>query len=254
MYNPIKTLKTNTIRTLNILGLAKRVGALLFLAAASEVYRDPEAPPQTKDYWGHVNPIGPRAWYSEGKRVVQIMCYPCAKQEGVDVRVARIFNIFGPKCTWTMARWSATSSCRRCKGSHSWCTDLDLRWRPSSSQWPGERPCGAHEQQRQQPCQPGEPGRTHHPRICSAHQKTCWPWEWNSVSFWSPGRPPEKEAKLMLGWEPVVPLEGGLNKAILYFWKEFEYQANNQHISKPKLARIRKWWTHRNWKPHLLGL
>ncbi|XP_063122705.1 UDP-glucuronic acid decarboxylase 1 isoform X2 [Rattus norvegicus] len=97
MYNPIKTLKTNTIGTLNMLGLAKRVGARLLLASTSEVYGDPEVHPQSEDYWGHVNPIGPRACYDEGKRVAETMCYAYMKQEGVEVRVARIFNTFGPR-------------------------------------------------------------------------------------------------------------------------------------------------------------
>uniref|UniRef100_A0A5F9DST3 UDP-glucuronic acid decarboxylase 1 n=1 Tax=Oryctolagus cuniculus TaxID=9986 RepID=A0A5F9DST3_RABIT len=97
MYNPIKTLKTNTIGTLNMLGLAKRVGARLLLASTSEVYGDPEVHPQSEEYWGHVNPIGPRACYDEGKRVAETMCYAYMKQEGVEVRVARIFNTFGPR-------------------------------------------------------------------------------------------------------------------------------------------------------------
>ncbi|XP_036023432.1 UDP-glucuronic acid decarboxylase 1 isoform X3 [Onychomys torridus] len=80
MYNPIKTLKTNTIGTLNMLGLAKRVGARLLLASTSEVYGDPEVHPQSEDYWGHVNPIGPRACYDEGKRVAETMCYAYMKQ------------------------------------------------------------------------------------------------------------------------------------------------------------------------------
>ncbi|MBV95815.1 UDP-glucuronic acid decarboxylase 1, partial [Eschrichtius robustus] len=78
-------------------GLAKRVGARLLLASTSEVYGDPEVHPQTEDYWGHVNPIGPRACYDEGKRVAETMCYAYMKQEGVEVRVARIFNTFGPR-------------------------------------------------------------------------------------------------------------------------------------------------------------
>lgn len=97
MYNPIKTIKTNTIGTINMLGLAKRVRAKILLASTSEVYGDPEVHPQTEDYWGHVNPIGPRACYDEGKRVAETMCYAYQKQERVDVRVARIFNTFGPR-------------------------------------------------------------------------------------------------------------------------------------------------------------
>lgn len=97
MYNPVKTIKTNTIGTNNMLGLTKRVRGRLLLASTSEVYGDPEIHPQTEDYWGHVNPIGPRACYDEGKRVAETMCYAYHKQDGTEVRVARIFNTFGPR-------------------------------------------------------------------------------------------------------------------------------------------------------------
>ncbi|KAG9492505.1 hypothetical protein GDO78_000806 [Eleutherodactylus coqui] len=87
----------DVVEPLYIEGLAKRVGARLLLASTSEVYGDPEVHPQNEDYWGHVNPIGPRACYDEGKRVAETMCYAYMKQEGVEVRVARIFNTFGPR-------------------------------------------------------------------------------------------------------------------------------------------------------------
>ncbi|XP_033759789.1 LOW QUALITY PROTEIN: UDP-glucuronic acid decarboxylase 1-like [Pecten maximus] len=97
MYNPVKTIKTNTIGTIHMLGLAKRVRGRLLLASTSEVYGDPEVHPQPEEYWGHVNPIGPRACYDEGKRVAETMCYAYAKQDHIQVRVARIFNTFGPR-------------------------------------------------------------------------------------------------------------------------------------------------------------
>ncbi|ESO08022.1 hypothetical protein HELRODRAFT_75405, partial [Helobdella robusta] len=97
MFNPIKTIKTNTIGTINMLGLAKRVKAKILFASTSEVYGDPEKHPQDEGYWGHVNPIGPRACYDEAKRVAETMCYAYQKQENVDVRVARIFNTYGPR-------------------------------------------------------------------------------------------------------------------------------------------------------------
>lgn len=97
MFNPVKTIKTNTLGTINMLGLAKRVGAKVLIASTSEVYGDPEVHPQPETYWGHVNPIGPRACYDEGKRVAETLSYAYAKQEKVDVRVARIFNTFGPR-------------------------------------------------------------------------------------------------------------------------------------------------------------
>jgi len=97
MYNPVKTIKTNTVGAVNALGLAKRVNAKILIASTSEVYGDPEVHPQSETYWGHVNPIGPRACYDEGKRVAETLAYAYAKQSKVQVRVARIFNTYGPR-------------------------------------------------------------------------------------------------------------------------------------------------------------
>eukprot|EP00953_Heterococcus_sp_UTEX-ZZ885_P018503 10328-Heterococcus_DN1.PRE.3 len=95
-FNPIKTIKTSTQGTLNMLGLAKRVGARMLLTSTSEVYGDPQEHPQKETYWGNVNPIGPRACYDEGKRVAETMMYAYHTQSATEVRVARIFNTFGP--------------------------------------------------------------------------------------------------------------------------------------------------------------
>ena len=97
MFNPVKTIKTNTAGTTNMLGLAKRVKAKILIASTSEVYGDPEVHPQDETYWGHVNPIGPRACYDEGKRIAETLAYAYEKQESVKVRVARIFNTYGPR-------------------------------------------------------------------------------------------------------------------------------------------------------------
>lgn len=97
MLNPVKTIKTNTLGTINMLGLARRVGARLLITSTSEVYGDPEVHPQHEDYWGHVNPIGPRSCYDEGKRVAESLCYAYQKQEHLDIRVARVFNTYGPR-------------------------------------------------------------------------------------------------------------------------------------------------------------
>ncbi|KAI1320353.1 UDP-glucuronic acid decarboxylase 1 [Mortierella claussenii] len=96
-YNPIKTVKTSVMGTINMLGLAKRTKARFLLTSTSEVYGDPEEHPQKETYWGHVNPIGPRACYDEGKRVAETLTYSYMHQDEVDVRVARIFNTFGPR-------------------------------------------------------------------------------------------------------------------------------------------------------------
>ena len=96
-YNPVKTIKTSTMGTLNMLGLAKRVRARILLTSTSEIYGDPKVHPQPESYWGNVNTIGPRSCYDEGKRVAETMMYSYRNQNGVDVRVARIFNTFGPR-------------------------------------------------------------------------------------------------------------------------------------------------------------
>jgi UDP-glucuronate decarboxylase len=96
-HNPIKTVKTNVMGTINMLGLAKRTKARILLASTSEVYGDPQVHPQTEDYWGHVNPIGLRSCYDEGKRVAETLMMDYHRQNGVDIRIARIFNTYGPR-------------------------------------------------------------------------------------------------------------------------------------------------------------
>jgi UDP-glucuronate decarboxylase len=93
----VQTLKTNVHGAINILGLAKRVNARVLQASTSEVYGDPEVHPQPEGYWGHVNPIGIRACYDEGKRAAEALFFDYHRQYSVDIRVARIFNTFGPR-------------------------------------------------------------------------------------------------------------------------------------------------------------
>jgi UDP-glucuronate decarboxylase len=96
-FNAIKTVKTSVMGAINCLGLAKRVGARVFQASTSEVYGDPEIHPQTESYRGSVNPIGIRACYDEGKRVAETLFFDYHRQNGVDIRVVRIFNTYGPR-------------------------------------------------------------------------------------------------------------------------------------------------------------
>ena len=96
-FNPVKTAKTSFLGTYNMLGLARRVGARLLLASTSEVYGDPEVHPQLESYWGSVNPIGVRSCYDEGKRIAETLCFDYQRMNGVEVRVARIFNTYGPR-------------------------------------------------------------------------------------------------------------------------------------------------------------
>jgi len=95
-FNPIKTIKTNILGTLNALGIAKRVKARILLSSTSEVYGDPKINPQVEEYWGNVNPIGPRACYDEGKRLAETLMVEYHRSSNVDIRIARIFNTYGP--------------------------------------------------------------------------------------------------------------------------------------------------------------
>ena len=96
-YNAIKTIKTSVMGAINVLGLAKRTRARAFQASTSEIYGDPEVHPQSESYWGHVNPIGIRSCYDEGKRVAETLFFDYHRQNNVDVRVVRIFNTYGPR-------------------------------------------------------------------------------------------------------------------------------------------------------------
>jgi UDP-glucuronate decarboxylase len=96
-FNPVKTIKTNVMGTLYMLGLAKRVGARFLLASTSEVYGDPDVHPQTEEYRGNVNCIGSRACYDEGKRVAETLAFEYHREHHTDIRVARIFNTYGPR-------------------------------------------------------------------------------------------------------------------------------------------------------------
>ncbi|HSE21550.1 MAG TPA: UDP-glucuronic acid decarboxylase family protein [Pyrinomonadaceae bacterium] len=96
-YNPVKTVKTSVMGMINMLGLAKRVHARILQASTSEVYGDPLVHPQTEDYWGNVNPIGLRSCYDEGKRLAETLMVDYHRQNKVDIRIARIFNTYGPR-------------------------------------------------------------------------------------------------------------------------------------------------------------
>ncbi len=96
-YNPIKTTKTSVMGAINGLGLAKRVKARILQASTSEVYGDPQVNPQDEAYWGHVNPVGRRSCYDEGKRCAETLFFDYHRENGVDIRVARIFNTYGPR-------------------------------------------------------------------------------------------------------------------------------------------------------------
>ncbi|XP_077473099.1 UDP-glucuronic acid decarboxylase 1 isoform X1 [Stigmatopora argus] len=246
MYNPIKTLKTNTIGTLNMLGLAKRVGARLLLASTSEVYGDPEVHPQNEEYWGHVNPIGPRACYDEGKRVAETMCYSYMKQEGVEVRVARIFNTFGSRMHMNDGRVVSNFILQALQGEAL--TVYGTGSQTRAFQYVSDLVNGLvllMNSNISSPVNLGNPKE--HTILEFAQLIKGLVVSQSQIQFLPEAqddpqrrRPDISKAKMLLGWEPVVPLEEGLKKTIQYFSRELEYQANNQYIPKPKAARMKK--------------
>jgi UDP-glucuronate decarboxylase len=96
-HDPIHTIKTCVLGTINMLGLAKRLDARILQASTSEIYGDPQQHPQTESYWGHVNPVGPRSCYDEGKRCAETLCFDYHRQHGLEIKIARIFNTYGPR-------------------------------------------------------------------------------------------------------------------------------------------------------------
>lgn len=103
-HDPVQTTKTSVHGAINMLGLAKRLKCRILQASTSEVYGDPAVHPQTEDYWGHVNPIGPRSCYDEGKRCAETLFFDYNRQAGVEIKVARIFNTYGPRMHWADGR------------------------------------------------------------------------------------------------------------------------------------------------------
>ncbi|XP_078738780.1 LOW QUALITY PROTEIN: UDP-glucuronic acid decarboxylase 1-like [Lampetra fluviatilis] len=246
MYNPIKTLKTNTIGTLNMLGLAKRVGARLLLASTSEVYGDPEEHPQGESYWGHVNPIGPRACYDEGKRVAETMCYAYQKQEGVEVRVARIFNTFGPRMHMNDGRVVSNFILQALQTEPL--TVYGTGGQTRSFQYVSDLVNGLVSLMNSNVSSPVNLGNPEEhsimefARIIKSLVGSSSPIVNLPEAQDDPQRrnPDIQKARRLLGWEPAVPLEEGLNKTIEYFRKELEHQDNNQYRPQPKLAKTKK--------------
>ena len=115
-FNPVKTIKTNVLGTYNMLGLAKRVQARMLLASTSEVYGDPAVHPQPETYWGHVNPIGIRSCYDEGKRVAETLMMDYHRQHALAIRIARIFNTYGPNMTVNDGRVMSNFICQGLRG------------------------------------------------------------------------------------------------------------------------------------------
>jgi UDP-glucuronate decarboxylase len=230
-YNPVKTIKTNVIGTLNMLGLAKRVKARILLASTSEIYGDPQVHPQTEDYWGNVNCIGLRSCYDEGKRVAETLMMDYHRQNRVDIRIARIFNTFGPRMAINDGRVVSNFIVQALTGgeltiygdgqqTRSFCYVSDLvegLIRLMNCE-------GVHD-----PVNLGNPDEF--TILDLAHQVLAWVETPSVLSHRplppdDPGRrrPDITRARELLHWQPTVSLEQGLKATIPYFKEKLKQQ------------------------------
>jgi len=222
-YNPIKTTKTSVMGAINCLGLAKRVKARVFQASTSEVYGDPAVHPQPESYWGHVNPIGRRSCYDEGKRVAETLFFDYHRENGVDIRIVRIFNTYGPRMHPNDGRVVSNFIVQALRGedltvygdgsqTRSFCYVDDLIEgfvRLMSSETVG-------------PVNIGNPGEFTMLQLAELVLRLVGGAS-KIVHLPLPADDPRQRrpdialAKRALDWEPTVPLEEGLKRTIHYF-------------------------------------
>jgi UDP-glucuronate decarboxylase len=223
-YNPIKTTKTSVMGAINSLGLAKRVKARVFLASTSEVYGDPTVHPQSESYWGNVNTIGFRSCYDEGKRCAETLYFDYHRQNGVDIRVVRIFNTYGPRMLADDGRVVSNFIVQALKGENltvygdgsqtrSFCyvDDLIEGFVRLMNQ---DKTVG--------PVNLGNPGEFTMLQLADlVLRKVGGKSKITNLPLPSDDpkqrRPDITLAKEVLGWEPKVPLEQGLERTIEYF-------------------------------------
>ena len=227
-YNPIKTVKTNVIGTLNMLGLAKRVKARFLLASTSEVYGDPEVHPQTEDYRGSVNPIGIRSCYDEGKRMAETLAFDYYRENKVEIRVARIFNTYGPRMLENDGRVVSNFVAQALRGipltvygegqqTRSFCYVSDLvngLMRLMNGEHTG-------------PINLGNPDEYTILELAQAVQNLINP---NAEIKFEPlpaddprrRRPDITKAQTLLNWQPTIPLQDGLKLMIEDFRQRFQ--------------------------------
>jgi UDP-glucuronate decarboxylase len=226
-YNPIKTIKTSILGAINCLGLAKRVRARVFQASTSEIYGDPKIHPQPESYWGHVNPIGKRSCYDEGKRCAETLFFDYHREHAVDIRVVRIFNTYGPRMLADDGRVVSNFIVQALKGAplgiygdgsqtRSFCFVDDLiegfvRF--------------MNQTETVGPMNLGNPGEftmlelaQHVLKLTKSKSKIVF-------QPLPPDDPKQRQpditlAKKVLKWEPKIPLDEGLKRTITYFKKQ----------------------------------
>ncbi len=230
-YNPIKTVKTSVMGAINMLGLAKRVKAKVLQASTSEVYGDPQVHPQKEDYWGHVNPIGKRACYDEGKRAAETLFINYHQQNGVRIKIARIFNTYGPHMMANDGRVISNFIVQALRNepitiygdgsqtrSFQYISDLVeglIRLMNTEDDFTG-------------PVNIGNPGEFTIRELAEKVLKMI-PGS-SSEIIYEPlpeddplqRQPDISLARQVLGWEPVVPLDEGLSYTIDYFKKTLD--------------------------------
>lgn len=229
-YNPIKTIKTSVMGAVNMLGLAKRIRAKILQASTSEVYGDPDVHPQTEDYWGKVNPIGPRACYDEGKRCAEALFMNYHRQNNVRIKIIRIFNTYGPKMHPNDGRVVSNFIVQALNNqditiygdgsqtrSFQYVDDLieaSIRMMETSDDITG-------------PVNIGNPSEF---TILELAEKVIQLTDSRSKIIFKPLPPDDPKqrqpditlAKKLLKWEPQVPLDDGLSLTIAYFRKLFK--------------------------------
>ncbi|HEX8266246.1 MAG TPA: UDP-glucuronic acid decarboxylase family protein [Pyrinomonadaceae bacterium] len=225
-YNPVKTVKTSVMGMINMLGMAKRVKARILQASTSEVYGDPLIHPQTEDYWGNVNPIGFRSCYDEGKRIAETLMMDYHRQNGVDTRIVRIFNTYGPRMLENDGRVVSNFIVQALRGedltiygtgeqTRSFCYVDDLvdgliRLMNTEAETIND------------PVNIGNPGEFTMNELAREVAEACGK-EIKIKHLPLPQDDPKQRqpnitrAKELLGWQPHVPLREGLKKTVAYF-------------------------------------
>jgi UDP-glucuronate decarboxylase len=223
--DPVQTTKTAVHGSINMLGLAKRTGAKILLTSTSEVYGDPLVHPQTEDYWGNVNPIGPRACYDEGKRAAETLFFDYHRQHNLKIKVVRLFNTYGPRMHPYDGRVVSNFVVSALKGTpltiygegqqtRSFCYIDDLIEGLISMMHSGDEVTG--------PINLGNPGEFTIAELADLvieQTGTTAGIEYRPLPQDDPVRrqPDITRAKSVLGWEPTIPLAAGLDRTIEFF-------------------------------------
>jgi len=223
-YNPVKTIKTNVLGTLHMLGLAKRVRARILLASTSEIYGDPLEHPQKERYWGNVNCLGPRSCYDEGKRVAETLMMDYHRQNRVDIRIARIFNTYGPRMALNDGRVVSNFIVQALSGKEI--TIYGEGQQTRSFCYVSDLVAGlVRLMNREKQTEPVNLGNPEEFTIMELARKVLALTGSSASLVFKPlppddpvrRRPDISRAKARLGWEPTVPLEEGLKATIPYF-------------------------------------